>query len=200
MSTLAAAYRDAYRIADALRLFEPTLRLQKAKLGLDHPDTLATTTHLARTFLSDKRPLEALPLLEQTLKLRRTRLGPEHPHTLLTLNFLAAANLDAQRWREAEIAARECLDLRERKRSADWELFHTMSQLGAALAGQMKYAEAEPLLVQGYDGLNTREAAIPVVSKHYRADAAARIVRLYIAWAKPDKAEEWRKKLEVPAR
>jgi len=200
LSNLAGTYRDAHRIADALTLFEATLRLQKVKLGLDHPDTLSTTTHLARTFLNAKRPLDALPLLEETLKLRRARLGPEHPHTLLTINYLAAAYLDAQRWPEAEMAARECLNLRGGKRPADWERFHTMSQLGAALAGQKKYAEAEPLLLQGYDGLNAREAVISAARKQDRADAAARIVELYSAWGKPDKAEEWRKKLNLPVR
>jgi hypothetical protein len=35
-----------------------------------------------------------------------------------------------------------------------------LSQLGAALAGQKKYAEAEQLLLQGYQGLKARESKI----------------------------------------
>ena len=197
MSSLAAAYRDAERIADALTLFEQTLRLQKAKLGLDHPDTLSTTNHLARTFLKARRPSDALRLLEDAFKLRRARLGPEHPHTLLTMNYLAAANLDLRRWPEAETAARECLNLRDRTQTLDWERFHTMSQLAAALAGEKRYAEAEPLLLQGYDGLKAREAVIPAARKQDKADAAARIAELYDAWGKKAKADEWRKKLET---
>ena len=56
--------------------------------------------------------------------------------------------------------------------------FHTMSQLGAALAGQKKYAEAEPLLIDGYDGMKAREAKIPAPAKKDLAAAAARIVTL----------------------
>jgi eukaryotic-like serine/threonine-protein kinase len=198
MSNLAATYRDAGRIADALSLFDETLRLQKAKLGLDHPDTLSTMNNLARTFLNARRLSDALPLFFETLKLRRARSGADHPHTLATMNNLVAAYLDAQRWPEAETLARECLDLRERKRPSDWERFHTMSQLGAALAGQKKYAEAEPLLLQGYDGLKAREALIPANRKELLADAAARIAPFYTAWGKPDKGAEWIKKLDSP--
>jgi len=33
--------------------------------------------------------------------------------------------------------------------------------LGAALLGQKKYAEAEPLLIDGYEGMKQREQTIP---------------------------------------
>ena len=36
-----------------------------------------------------------------------------------------------------------------------------MSQLGEALSGQGRYAEAEPLVVGGYEGMKAREAKIP---------------------------------------
>jgi hypothetical protein len=37
--------------------------------------------------------------------------------------------------------------------------------LGGALLGQQKYAEAESLLLDGYKGMNEREAAIPPLGK-----------------------------------
>ena len=40
MINLASSYADFGRHADALKLREETLALQKAKLGPDHPDTL----------------------------------------------------------------------------------------------------------------------------------------------------------------
>ncbi len=199
-SNLAGTYRDADRITEALSLFEETLRLQKARIGVDHPDTLSTMGNLARTFLKARRPKDALPLLEDTLRLRRARSGPEHPHTLITLNNLADANLDAQRWPEAEKVARECLKVRERKRPPEWECFQTMSQLGAALAGQKRFAEAEPLLLDGYNGLKAREAVIPANRKQQLMDAAARIAPFYRAWGKQDKAEEWMKKMDLPGK
>jgi hypothetical protein len=48
-----------------------------------------------------------------------------------------------------------------RPRFHSWLTFNTQSLLGGALLGQKKYAEAEPLLVKGYEGLKTREKTIP---------------------------------------
>jgi hypothetical protein len=118
----------------------------------------------------------------------------------MTMNNLAGAYLDARRWAEAERTARECLSLRDKKSPDDWWRYHTMSQLGAALARQTKYAEAEPLLLQGYEGLKAREAKIPASRKDALAEAAARIVPFYKAWGQNDKAAEWRSRLaKAPA-
>jgi hypothetical protein len=92
--------------------------------------------------------------------------------------------------------------LRERRDPGHWPRLHTLSQLGAALAGQNKFAEAEPLLVQGYEGLKVREAMIPAPAKKSLTDAGGRLIALYDAWGKKDKAAEWRVRLglaDLPA-
>ena len=76
-----------------------------------------------------------------------------------------------------------------------WTTFNTRSLLGGSLLGQGKYAEAEPLIVSGYEGMKAREAKIPAPSKPRLHQAAERVVRLYEAWGKPDKVREWRAKL-----
>ena len=53
----------------------------------------------------------------------------------------------------------------------EWETFHTQSLLGAALLGQEKYTDAEPLLLAGYDGLTEREAKIPALYKTIRVSS-----------------------------
>jgi hypothetical protein len=40
--------------------------------------------------------------------------------------------------------------VRAAKQPVEWTIFNTRSLLGDALMGQKKYAEAEPLLLQGY--------------------------------------------------
>jgi hypothetical protein len=57
------AATDLGRQADALKLNEETLALRKAKLGPDHPDTLASMRDLAESYLAAGRVREALPLL-----------------------------------------------------------------------------------------------------------------------------------------
>ncbi|MFI5455362.1 MAG: tetratricopeptide repeat protein [Isosphaerales bacterium] len=195
IGSLALDYQDAGRIADAIALHEESLRLKEVNPGPEHPDTLRTRNNLARAYQVAGRIAEAIRLQEETLKLAKVKMGPDHPHTLIFMKNLAEMYLDASRWADAETTARECLKLREEKKPDDWLRFHTMSQLGAALAGQKKYDEAEPLLVGGYEGMKAREAKIPAPSTKALAAAAARIVPFYEAWGKADKAAAWRKKL-----
>jgi hypothetical protein len=91
--------------------------------------------------------------------------------------------------------------LREKKDPDGWNTFQTQSLLGAALLGQQKYAEAEPLLIKGYEGLKQHEAKIPTPLKRYLTEAGQRVVRLYDGWGKPEEAAKWRAKLarELPA-
>ena len=62
--------------------------------------------------------------------------------------------------------------------------------------GQKKYAEAEPLLREGYEGMKRREGQIPLVGKARLTEAAERLVQLYEATNRPEKAGHWRQELE----
>jgi hypothetical protein len=70
-----------------------------------------------------------------------------------------------------------------------------LSLLGGALSGQKRYAEAEPLVLGGYEGMKARAAKIPPAGKGRLPEAAERIVHLYEAWGRFDKATEWKAKL-----
>jgi hypothetical protein len=68
--------------------------------------------------------------------------------------------------------------------------------LGACLLAESKFAEAEPLIVSGYEGLKARETRIPPpVAKARLTEAEGRVVRLYEFWGKTVKAAEWRRRL-----
>jgi hypothetical protein len=57
------------------------------------------------------------------------------------------------------------------------------------------YAEAEPLLIPGYNGLRERQAKIPAANKPRLEKAAERLIRFYEETAQPDKVAEWKQKL-----
>ena len=64
--------------------------------------------------------------------------------------------------------------------------------------GQKKYAEGEPLLLQGYEGMKKREAEIPPEVRSMRLTAALGcIVLLYDASGRREQAQEWRQKLKA---
>jgi len=67
--------------------------------------------------------------------------------------------------------------------------------LGASLAGQKKYAEAEPPLLEGYKGMFARKDLIAVPDRYHLDRAHEWLVHLYQAWGKPEKSAEWKKNL-----
>jgi hypothetical protein len=69
--------------------------------------------------------------------------------------------------------------------------------LGASLAGQTKYAEAEPLLIESYEGMIARKDRIAVPEQYHLDRARDWLVQLYQAWGKPSQAAQWRNKAQV---
>jgi hypothetical protein len=93
---------------------------------------------------------------------------------------------------DAEGVLREGLTLADTNWPADWHTFQLKSLLGASLLGQKRYAEAEPLLLAGYEGKKQRHAEIPAQAKKVVTEALDQLVQLYDAWGKPEKAAKWR--------
>ena len=95
-----------------------------------------------------------------------------------------------KRYKNAEPLLREALTIRRMRRNfpGDWKTAKTESVLGACLTGLGKYGEAEPYLLRGY----------PIIAKDKGSDhrrtieAIQRVINLYEAWNKPDKAAKYR--------
>src|SRR5262249_50026455 len=83
------AYGAAGKFDLAMPLWEESLKLTKAKLGADHPQTLSAMNDLATGYLeAGKRDL-ALPLLEESVKLTKAKLGADHLSKLGAMHTLA---------------------------------------------------------------------------------------------------------------
>jgi hypothetical protein len=67
------------------------------------------------------------------------------------------------------------------------------SLLGASLSGEKRYAESEPLLLEGYRGMDGRKGRIAIPDQYHLELARMWIVQLYQAWGKPEKAADWTK-------
>ena len=64
---------------------------------------------------------------------------------------------------------------------------------------QQKYADAEPLLHESYEGLKTLAAENPALANSLTR-AIESLVQLYEAWGKPEEAAKWRQQLEAQSR
>jgi tetratricopeptide (TPR) repeat protein len=100
-NSLAIAYEDAGRIADAIGLHEQTLAAFERALGPDHPDTLASRNNLAIAYRAAGRIDEAIALHEQALAAYEHVRVPDHPDILASRDNLAAAYRAAGRTAEA---------------------------------------------------------------------------------------------------
>jgi tetratricopeptide (TPR) repeat protein len=193
---LARLYRRQRNYERSVRLYDEVLTKLRANPGFNEAK-LFTLSELAQTHLEAKQPDKARPLIEEF-----TRGLDEHPvpESLRWAGGLAAIGLllaKNEQYVEAEKHLRRSLDIREKEELEVWSTFDTQSVLGAALLGQEKYAEAEPLLLRGYEGMKQREDKIPAQHRSRLTKALERLVQLYNAWNKPDEAAKWRRELET---
>ncbi len=194
-NNLASAYQMIGRGAEAIAMNEETLRLATSKLGPDHPATLQTRDFLARLFEFAQRFGDAESQRRAILESHRRRRPAEPPDLAEALSGLGLDLLEQQKFDEARTLLRESLDIREKAFPDEWPTFETRSLLGASLLGLKQYGEAEPLVVSGYEGMKAREAKIPAAARPNLDQALGRVTALYEAWGKPEKAEEWRRKV-----
>jgi serine/threonine protein kinase/tetratricopeptide (TPR) repeat protein len=114
------------------------------------------------------------------------------------LEFLSVNLLLQHRYSEAEQVARETIALYEKLPGdlVDFSLPYVKSVLGGALLGQKKYVEAEPLLLQGYEGLKRTGGGQAAGWQFRLPEAGERVVRFYEETNQPEKAREWRERLQ----
>jgi WD40 repeat protein len=178
---------------------EPLLRRVLDELdvlhGGEHPHAIGAKMLLGLCLARQDKWAEAKPILRQMIDAYREQVGANDPRLAGTLGNLGLELIGMGQWAQAEPYARECLAIREKTQPDEWSTFNARSILGGSLLGQKKFAEAEPLIVSGYEGLKAREARIPPAGKPRLEEAAERTVKLYEAWGKPEKAADWRARL-----
>src|SRR5262249_58586402 len=128
---------------------------------------------------------EAEPLFREVLALQRKVQPAGHHEIAHSWAGLGAVLAEPGRAQEAEPLLRECLEIRRKSLPERHVLIaQAQSLLGGCLTEQARYAEAEPLLLSFYELLETTKGVQPAVLRMARE----RIVRLYEASGKPEKA------------
>jgi len=141
------AYQSVGKRDLALPLLEETLRLKKAKLGPDHPQTHISSICLAHVYLANGKSDLALPLYETTLQQIKSKLGPEHPDTLCAMHHLAFAYQATNRLDLALPLYEQTLQLMKAKLGPEHHsTLSTQSHLGGAYQAAGKLDLALPLL------------------------------------------------------
>lgn len=141
----------------------------------------------------------------------RERAGADSPDYAGELGALGLNLLQQKKWADAEAVLRECLTIRKQQQPDAWTTFNTLSMLGGAILGQanstsdprekaQRLAEAEPLLIKGYEGMKEREQTIPPPGQARLPEALDRLIELYASLDKPDQLTKFQQlRLQYPA-
>jgi serine/threonine protein kinase/Tfp pilus assembly protein PilF len=191
-NSLARAYAAHGNYAQAETLFSQTLETRRRVLGSEDSGTLNTLSDFASMYQRQGKYDLAERYAAQALAGRRHAFGANHPDTMTSAADLALAYLSQGRFTQSEALAREVLEIDRKMQPDDWSRFRAESLLGASLAGQKKYSEAEPLLLEGYQGMLTRKERIAVPDWYHLDHTRQWLVQLYQARGKPAKAAEWK--------
>jgi serine/threonine protein kinase len=196
LSRLASVLDREGRPADAEPLVREAWTIQRKVLGDDHPETVNSLSGLASLLVEEGKLDEAQALDQDQVAGMRARLPADDPALASAIYGLAVDLVKGEKVAEAEPLIRECLAIREKRLPDDWRTFNTRAMLGDNLLKQQKYAQAEPLLLSGYHGLQEREAKMRGPDRAFLKKALQNLSQLYEATGRPDQAAEWKKKLD----
>jgi hypothetical protein len=125
--------------------------------------------------------------------------GSQDPPPGWVRRALLTAYVQAGNTTEATaLAIEQVRDARQQFAANSPELAAALAENGKSLLEAKAYADAEPLLLNGYEGLRQAEAeTLPRVKDARLHDALERLIQLYDASDKPAEAAKWRKELEA---
>jgi len=197
MNNLAYGYQDAGKLDLALPLFQGAAAgVEKRRFQHEYAGTIVG--NLIRCYDRLKRFDEADVWRRKWVAFVKECAGAESLPYADQLAFLGFHFLQRKKWSDAETVLRESLAIREKKQPDAWNMFYVHSMLGGALLNQQKYADAEPLLLKGYEGMKQRADKIPAQVRTFRmSEAVELLVQLYEATGNKDEAAKWRKELEA---
>jgi serine/threonine protein kinase/tetratricopeptide (TPR) repeat protein len=197
MLLLAWGYGLMNRFADSIALFDEYFTLRNDTFGTGYRSGMDLNWFVEACQWAGKFDQADGPLREAIAHARKGNGSVAERNELAnSLGFLAVNLLLQGRYDEAEPLAREAVAMRQ---GGDVKRYYWVSALGAVLLGKHKYAEAEPLMLQGYQGMKHDELADHPGLKRRMAEVAGWLVRLYEATNQPEEAREWREKIGVHA-
>ena len=204
---LAWVYRGIERSDEAAPQLETALRLGRPLWGKNHPMMLLDAAALGACYRDLDRVAESRRILEDALTLYEAEFGRETgpPGSALILTDLGLTLIRESRFTEAEAVLRRSLARYDHDEMKPLHLrlnprARAASGLGRALAGQGKFAEAEPLVLQAFQELKAREPRLAGTAPAMIREARDAVLALYRAWGRPEKLAEWTARADAEPR
>lgn len=185
---LAAVRAAAGDFGEAEQLLRASLATWDRSASPDHPDTAEPRRALARLLVRNGDYEAGEAVLRRALAVRAAVYPVHRAGQLEVRNELIDLLLTAERFAAAAALIEETRAGCEGRFPAGAALFANLDvQLGAALAGQGRFEEAETVMLRGWSVIGSN-AKLWQSTKH---DAAEWIRRMYAAWGKAESAASW---------
>jgi tetratricopeptide (TPR) repeat protein len=188
---LGVTYRFLGEYDSAQLQLERAIAIRRRALGEEHPATLISQKNLCNVFYAQGRLARAEALALDVLHALRRQLpagAVEIASTLALLGRILTARGEPKR---AEPRLREALEIFSTALPREhWRTANVKSLLGACLTAQGRHDEAAPLIEAACRTLQS----VPGAPRDRTRLALDNAVRLYEAWGKKDRADQWRKK------
>jgi tetratricopeptide (TPR) repeat protein len=195
LSNLGNAYKEAGDQDKALAAFQQSVTGLE-KLEFNHIGA-SQMVWIFCDFLRDRKQFEAADdWLRKWLAAAKKANGPDSTAYAMELVKQGEDLLRRKRYASAEPLARESMVILSKNRPDSVMNFQAQSVLGGVYLGLNDFAKAEPLLIHAYEGIQMyKDQLSPLYARFRIAEAGQRVVELYEAWGRADKAAEWRSKL-----
>ena len=182
---LAGLARNLGDYERSIELTRYLIDMDRQVLGPTHPYIGNNLIELAITQSQMQAHTDAVATYVEALAFLRTHHPEQHLDISSALTGLGFNHMLAGDAQTGEPFLREALALRQETLGSDsWRTGVAMSALGECLMAQGRHAEAEPLLVEGYDVL--------VAAKGPTGSALRRLIALYEQTGRPDEAARYK--------
>lgn len=171
-------------LPQAIATFRAALQMAHANTEREDPLGVEIRLDLARSLLTAKKVQEGLAVLQEAYDVGVRRLGRNDWLVANIIRAQAEGLMMNHDLAGAEAKFREAIRLfRAKQGEHGYTVVDAEAELGTVLGREGRFAEAEPLLLAHYREATERE----------KPDAADRLILLYEAWGRLDKANEYRR-------
>ncbi len=187
LATLGMVERERGDLTGSLASYRASLERRMRTVGPEHPHTIRARWQVARALVDLRRFAEARVEADFAVAGCRKLGAAKDDNLPPALLYQGLALVGEGKGAAAEPLLRECIRLQQEIAPARaWEKDQANGALGAALADQGRFAEAEPLVLESYEAFRENRYA-PTLR---RTDALAQVLSLYERWNASDPTPE----------
>ncbi|NOX57947.1 MAG: serine/threonine protein kinase [Planctomycetes bacterium] len=193
-NNLANVLLDQDKLTEAEANFREIISICQRIRSEDHITTLLAMGNLSEVLLRQGETEEAESLARKVVKGMRATIGEEHMQTLIAMNNLAGQLRDQGRHSEAVVMYEEVLRVASKVLpEGHWVACVFEGGMGKSLIALEQFEKAEQHLNHTFQCLRD---TLGIEHRHCQT-CIERLVQLYELWKKPERANEFRKLLQV---